>query len=38
MIYQIEIGPVPIVDQNTYADSYTKAQVDKPYCAINNEI
>ena len=29
--------PVPVVDQNTHADSYTEVQVDNPYTAINNE-
>ena len=37
LLYQIEIVPVPIIDQNTQADSYTHLQVDRPYIALNSE-
>ena len=33
ILYQIETVPVPIVDQNTQAHSYTHLQRDKPYIA-----
>ena len=29
--------PVPIIDQNTQAHSYTQLQVDKPYIALDSE-
>ena len=29
--------PVPIIDQNTQAQSYTHLQVNKPYIALNSE-
>ena len=34
-LYQIETVPVPIVDTNLEADSYSKALVNKPYIATN---
>ena len=37
MLYQIETVPVPIIDQNTQAQSYTHLQVDRPYIALNSE-
>ena len=37
ILYQIETVPVPIIDQNTDAQSYTHLQVDKPYIALNSE-
>ena len=37
VLYQIETVPVPIIDQNTQADSYMHLQVDKPYIALNTE-
>ena len=37
VLYQIETVPVPIVDKNTKADSYTHLQVSKPHIAINTE-
>ena len=37
VLYQIEAVPVPIIDQNTQADSYTHLQVDRPYIALNTE-
>ena len=37
-LYQIEIVPVPIIDQNTQADSYTHQQVNTPYIALFRNI
>ena len=37
ILHQIETGPVPIIDQNTHAQSYTHLQVNKPYIALNSE-
>ena len=37
VLYQIETVPVPIIEQNTQADSYTHLQVDRPYTALNSE-
>ena len=37
ILYQLETVPVPIVDKNTKADSYTKLQIKKPYIALNSE-
>ena len=37
ILYQLETVPVPIVDQNTWAQSYTHLQVEKPYIALNSE-
>ena len=37
ILYQLETVPVPIVDQNTKADSYTQLQIKKPYLALNKE-
>ena len=37
ILYQIETVPVPIIDQNTQAHSYTHLQIDKPYIALNSE-
>ena len=36
-LYQIETVPVPILDTNTEANSYTHLQVHKPYIALNKE-
>ena len=36
-LYQLERVPVPIIDQNTQAQSYTHLQVNKPYIALNFE-
>ena len=36
IIYQIETVPVPIIDQNMQAHSYTHIQVDRPYIALNS--
>ena len=34
---QLETVPVPIVDKNTKAHSYTQLQIKKPYLALNME-
>ena len=38
MLYQLETVPVPIVDENEKAQSYTYLQVRKPYIALNSEM
>ena len=37
LLYQIENVPVPILDTNTEANSYTHLQVNKRYIALNKE-
>ena len=37
ILYQIETVPVPIIDQNKQAHSYTHLQIVKPYIALNSE-
>ena len=37
MMYQIETVPVPILDQNEKAQSYTQLKIDKPYKALDTE-
>ena len=37
ILYQLETVPVPIVDKNTKANSYTEILVKKPYIALNSE-
>ena len=37
VLYEIQTVPVPVIDQNTQADSYTHLQVDRPYIALNSE-
>ena len=37
VLYQLETVPVPILDQNDKAHSYTYLQVKKPYIALNSE-
>ena len=37
ILYQIETVPVPIIDQNMQAHSYTYIQVDRPYITLNSE-
>ena len=34
-LYEIEMIPVPILDMNKKADSYTWIRIDKPYIALN---
>ena len=36
-LYQLETVPMPIVDKDTKADSYTQLQIKKPYLALNTE-
>ena len=36
-LYQMEIVPVPILDQNKQAQSYTYFKVKKPYIILNSE-
>ena len=36
-MYQIETVPVPILDQNEQAQSYTQLKIDKLYIALNTE-
>ena len=36
-LYQLETVPVPILDTNTDAQSYTQLHVNKPYIALNSE-
>ena len=37
ILYQIEKVAVPIIDQNTQAQSYTHLQIKEPYIASNTE-
>ena len=37
ILYQVEMVPVPIIDQNKQAHSYTHLQIDRPYIALNSE-
>ena len=37
ILYQLETVPVPIVDENTKAQSYTELKIKKPYIALNSE-
>ena len=37
ILYQIETVPVPIIDQDTQAHSYTHLQINKPYIALNSK-
>ena len=36
-LYQLEMVPVPVIDKNTKADTYTQLQITKPYIALNTE-
>ena len=36
-LYQIETIPVPILDTNDKAQSYTQLRIEKPYIALNDE-
>ena len=36
-MYQIETVPVPILDENEQAQSYTELKIEKPYIALNEE-
>ena len=37
ILYQLETVPVPILDTNTEAQSYTHLKIKKPYLALNSE-
>ena len=37
-MYQIETVPVPILDQNDQAHSYTELKIEKPYITLNEEM
>ena len=37
ILYQLETVPVPILDQNNKAESYTYLKIQKPYIALNSE-
>ena len=37
-LYQIETFPVPILDMNDRAQSYTQLKIVKPYIALNDEM
>ena len=37
VLYQLETVPVPILDRNNEAQSYTHLQIRKPYIALNSE-
>ena len=37
VMYQIETVPVPILDENEQAQSYTELKIEKPYIALNEE-
>ena len=37
ILYQLEMVPVPIVDENTEAQSYTELKIKKPHIALNSE-
>ena len=37
ILYQLERVPVPIIDQNSNAQSYTELKIKKPYIALNSE-
>ena len=37
IMYQIETFPVPILDENKQAHSYTELKIEKLYIALNEE-
>ena len=37
ILYQLETVPVPILDQNNKAQSYTHLQAKKPFITLNSE-
>ena len=37
ILYQLETVPVPVLDQNTNAQSYTHLRIKKPFIALNSE-
>ena len=36
-LYKMETVPIPVVDENKQAQSYTYLKVKKPYIALNSE-
>ena len=38
VVYQVETVPVPILDRNEQAQSYTQLKISGPYIALNTEI
>ena len=38
ILYQLETVPVPVIDQNTRAHSYTHLQIEKQDIALNSEM
>ena len=38
ILYQLETVPIPTINTNTKADSYTQLQIKKPYLALNKEM
>ena len=37
ILYQLEMVPVPIIDENSNAQSYTELKIKKPYITLNSE-
>ena len=37
-LYQIEIAPLPIINENIHTNSYTEILISKHYIALNDEI
>ena len=37
VMYQIKTVPIPILDKNEQAQSYTQLKINKPYIALNPE-
>ena len=37
ILYHLETVPVPVIDKNTKADTYTQLQITKPYIALHTE-
>ena len=37
ILYHLETVPVPVLDQNTKAQTYTHLRIKKPYIALNSE-
>ena len=37
-LYQVETVPVPVLDMNDRAQSYTQLKIIKPYIALNDEM
>ena len=38
ILHQLETVPIPIIDKNAKANSYTELQIKKPYIALNSEM